>query len=333
VDTCSQFIWGFKYKEHGSADTTETALEHICDNFLEMEAFMVDNGRHFKNKAVEAFCDQRGIKFHCVAAYSPWINGLVEGANKLLIYVLARLCAPDVGEDGWKSMTKDDLPKNWPLFFDQAIRILNARLLPAVKFRPKELLFGRIVNTTETPIEVAATAFAEGDAAVHMAYVDQQRLDAFDGRVAYATARKAAFDRKVLGSTGGEVIFKPGELVQVYRSDLTKTVSNERKLTCRWSEPHRIQRRLLNSYTLETVEGLDMDGTFSSRRLRHYRPWTGTPLAVAQAEFMARMAELEGERGAEEAKAVAKLRAAEVAEAERMRAEEVGSGLEEVTQS
>jgi hypothetical protein len=232
-----------------------------------MEAFMVDNGRHFKNKAVEAFCDQRGIKFHCVAAYSPWINGLVEGANKLLIYVLARLCAPDVGEDGWKSMTKDNLPKNWPLFFDQAIRILNARLLPAVKFRPKELLFGRIVNTTETPIEVAATAFAEGDAAVHMAYVDQQRLDAFDGRVAYATARKAAFDRKVLGSTGGEVIFKPGELVQVYRSDLTKTVSNERKLTCRWSEPHRIQRRLLNSYTLETVEGLDMDGTFSSRRL------------------------------------------------------------------
>jgi hypothetical protein len=48
---------------------------------------------------------------------------------------------------------------------------------------------------------------------------------------------------------------------------------------------------------------------------------------------MARMAELDGERGAEEAKAVAKLRAAEVAEAERMRAEEVGSGLEEVTQS
>jgi hypothetical protein len=48
---------------------------------------------------------------------------------------------------------------------------------------------------------------------------------------------------------------------------------------------------------------------------------------------MERMAELEGKRGAEEAKAVAKLRAAEVAEVERMRTEEVGSGLEEVTQS
>jgi hypothetical protein len=58
-----------------------------------------------------------------------------------------------------------------------------------------------------------------------------------------------------------------------------------------------------------------MDGTFSSRRLRHYRPRKGTPLAVAQAEFMAKMVELEGERGAEEAEAVAKLRAAEVADA------------------
>jgi hypothetical protein len=229
-------------------------------------------------------------------------------------------------------MTKDDLPKNWPLFFDQAIRILNACLLPAAKFRPKELLFGRIVNTTETPIEVAATVFAKGDAAMHMAYVDQQRLDVFDRQIAYATARKAAFNRKVLGSSGGEVIFKPGELVQVFRSDLVKTVSNERKLTCRWSEPHRVQRRLLNSYTLEMVEGLDMDGIFSSRRLRHYRPRAGTPLVVAQAEFMARMAELEGERGAEEAKAMVKLRAVEVVEAERMRTEEVGGGLEEVVQ-
>ncbi|KAJ7303128.1 hypothetical protein DFH08DRAFT_825983 [Mycena albidolilacea] len=47
-----------------------------------------------------------------------------EGVNKLPTHVPARLCAPDVGEDGWKSMTKNDLPKNWPLFFDQAIRIL-----------------------------------------------------------------------------------------------------------------------------------------------------------------------------------------------------------------
>jgi transposase InsO family protein len=329
IDTCSQNIWGFMYKEHGSANTTEEALEFICDNFMEMETFMVDNGPHFKNKAVEAFCDKRGIKFHCVSAYSPWINGLVEGANRLIINVLARLCTPDVGEDAWRATTKDNLPKNWPKFFKQAIRILNNRLLPSIKFRPKEILMGRVVNTPITPIERAVTEFSEADALVHMDYVEQQRLDAYDGRVAYAAGRKAAFDRKVLGSRAGEVIFKPGELVQVFRSDLAKTVSNDRKLTCRWSEPHRIAQRWVTSYLLETTEGLQMDDTFSSRRLRHYHPREGTPLAIAQAEFTKRIAELEGAKGTEEAEAVAKLRAAEVAEAERWQAEEVGSGLEE----
>jgi hypothetical protein len=226
-------------------------------------------------------------------------------------------------------MTKDELPKNWPKFFEEAIRILNNRLLPAVKFRPKEILFGKVVNTPPTPIEVAVTAFSEDDALVHMDYVDQQRLDGYAGRVAYALGRKAAFDRKILGSRAGEVIFKPGELVQVFRSDLAKTVSNDRKLTCQWPEPHRITQCWLNSYILETTGGLPMDGTFSSRRLRHYVAREGTPLAIAQAEFMKKMAELGGERGAEEAEAVAKLRAEEVAEAERWRAEEVGSGLEE----
>jgi hypothetical protein len=182
------------------------------------------------------------------------------------------------------------------------------------------------------PVEQAVTEFSQTDALVHMDYVEQQRLDAHDGRVAYAAARKAVFDRKVLGSKAGEVVFKPGELVQVFRSDLVKTVSNDRKLTCRWSEPHRIVERWLNSYLLETTEGIQMDGTFSSRRLRHYKPREGTPLAIAQNKFMKRMAELEGTKGAEETEAVAKLRAAEVAEAERWRAEEVGSELEEATE-
>jgi hypothetical protein len=188
---------------------------------------------------------------------------------------------------------------------------------------------GRVVNTPQTPLEIAVTEFAENDVLIHMDYVEQQRLDAYAGRVEYAADRKAAFDRKVKRSRAGEVVFKPGELVQVFRSDLAKTVSNDRKLTCHWSEPHRITQCWSNSYILERTDGLPMDGSFSSRQLRHYVPREGTLLAIAQAEFMQEMAKLEGEQGTEEAEAVAKLRAAEVAEAERWRAEEIGSGLEE----
>jgi len=34
-----------------------------------------------------------------VPEYSPWVSGLVEGMNKILLERLKRLCAPDLGED------------------------------------------------------------------------------------------------------------------------------------------------------------------------------------------------------------------------------------------
>jgi hypothetical protein len=221
-------------------------------------------------------------------------------------------------------MTKDDLPKQWPKHFPTAICILNNRILPSIKFTPKEILFGMPVNTRAMPVVDVVRPFTVKDAAIHMADVEQQRLDGYTGRVEYALERKAAFNRKVLGSKAGEVVFEIGQLVQVFCSDLTHTMSNERKLTVKWSEPHRVQQQLLNSYILETVEGTPIDGPFSSRRLRTYVTHEGTPLAVAQAEFMAKV---KGEAG-EKAEAARKLREAEVAEVERLREEQVGAGLD-----
>jgi hypothetical protein len=45
--------------------------------------------------------------------------------------------------------TWDKLPRTWPDHFDEAIHILNRRILPAVKFSPKELLLGLVVNTPQ----------------------------------------------------------------------------------------------------------------------------------------------------------------------------------------
>jgi hypothetical protein len=133
----------------------------------------------------------------------------------------------------------------------------------------------------------------------------------------------------VLASRAGVVTFERGQLVQVYRSDLTYTMRNDRKLTVRWSEPHRVKRRILNSYELETVNSIDMDGTFSSRRLRPYVAREGMPLALVQVTFMEQARKAAGEEGAADAAAVAALRAAEIAEVERWRVDEIGKGLEE----
>ena len=172
-----------------------------------------------------------------------------------MLYVLARLCASEVGEDGWQGMSWSELPKTWPDHFDEAIQILNWRILLALKFSPKELLLSLIVNTTPTPLEISSSMPATQDFDTHMAYAAQQRLDGYSEAVRHAMDRKTRFDRRVLDSREGEAVFQKGQLVQIYRKDLAKTISSERKLTPMWSEPHRVSERLLNSYKLETLGG------------------------------------------------------------------------------
>ncbi|KAG2743092.1 hypothetical protein P692DRAFT_201676636, partial [Suillus brevipes Sb2] len=81
------------------------------------------------------------------------------------------------------------------------------------------------------------------DALTQIAYVEQQRLDCYEETVRHAIKRKAAFDKRILQRAPGEVLFKPGQLVQVYRSDLDYTFKTERKLLPKWSVPRRITSR------------------------------------------------------------------------------------------
>lgn len=124
-----------------------------------------------------------------------------------------------------------------------------------------------------------------------MLYVEQQRLDGYSEAVHHAIRRKATFDRKVLKSKAGPVAFSRGQLVQVYRSDLANTLSTEKKLAPRWSEPRRITEQLDNSYKLATLDGKAMDGEFSARRLREFVPREGTELGRNQEAFMAKVEE------------------------------------------
>ncbi|KAJ3517415.1 hypothetical protein NMY22_g13975 [Coprinellus aureogranulatus] len=206
-----------------------------------------------------AFATEWGTDTDIVAAYSPWVNGLVEGTNKLLLYVLAHLCAPEVGEDGWENTDWKDLPRTWPDHFKKAIRILNWRILPALKFSPKELLLGLVINMAKTPLEASSSILPPKDIDTQMAYVAQQRLDGYSKAVRHAIRRKAVFDWKVERSRAGIVVFKEGQLVQVYQSDLYNTLSSERKL-------------------LEELDGTPISGRFSAQRLRAFEPRIGTRL-------------------------------------------------------
>ena len=127
LNTSSQHVWGEKFKMAGTGKTMIKSLTNIYQNFAPAEMFMMDRGRHFNNAEVEEFCKRWGSKHHVVAAYSPWVNGLVEGANKILLYVLVHLCALEIGEDGWRTMVWDNILRSWLDHFDKAIWIMNSQ--------------------------------------------------------------------------------------------------------------------------------------------------------------------------------------------------------------
>jgi len=297
LDTYSQHVWGFKLKVTSSGKTTQDALEKIFHKFTPAEVFMTDGGPHFNNNTVHDLCAEWGTETHVVSAYSPWVNGLVEGANKILLHILKRLCSPNLGEDEYNAMDWKNIPGSWLKHFDEAIRIMNWCLLPSLKFSPKELLLGLVVNTKPTNVDCSMLPVMEKDVAMQMAYMAQQRLDGYTKVVAHAVKRKQAFDKRVLVRKPGEVTFAKGQLVQIYHSDLDDTFKTERKLLPKWSPPHRIASRILNSYTLKTLIGAPINGRFSARRLRRFWPREGTELARAQKEVKERCRKEEAEEG------------------------------------
>src|ERR1700683_5493610 len=114
------------------------------------ETFMPEGGGHFDCAEVRDYCAEIGTKLHIVAAYSPWINGHLEGANGILLNALKCLCAPGLGEDDYAAMQAKDIPSNWPDHFDAALKSMSDQILPALKYSPNELLFGLPTTSTST---------------------------------------------------------------------------------------------------------------------------------------------------------------------------------------
>lgn len=227
LDMFLQHVWVFKYKTTGSANTTINSLKQIFNMFIAPEMFMADRGKHSNNDAVREFCTSRASKLHTIAAYSPWINGLIEGMNKLLLHILKRLCTPALGEDNVKEASWNKLPASWPDHLDEAVYVLNHRLLPALKFSPKELLLGLIVSTPPMPLEESTSILRSTDASTQITYIEQQHLDGYEEVVRHTIKRKVTFNKKLLQRSPREVTFKIGQLVQVYRSDLDYTFKTE----------------------------------------------------------------------------------------------------------
>jgi len=111
MDVYAQRVWVTKLKSAAMGKTSRKSYGDICDLFTASETLMVDGGPEFDNKDLREECARRGTKLEICLACSPWVNGLLEGTNTILLDRLKRMCAPDLGEDEYSTM---DLPANWP---------------------------------------------------------------------------------------------------------------------------------------------------------------------------------------------------------------------------
>ena len=90
------------------------------------------------------------------------------------------------------------LPHSWPDHLDKAVWALNNRILPALKYTPKELLLGMVVDTKRTDPMNSTKELTKLNVAIHMAYVAQQWLDGYDEAVQHAIKQKEVFNKQVL---------------------------------------------------------------------------------------------------------------------------------------
>lgn len=65
------------------------------------------------------------------AVYALWVNGLVEGMNKLLLGRLWSMSALHLGEDDCRDVDPKILSAEWADHFKTAIEHLNGHILPS----------------------------------------------------------------------------------------------------------------------------------------------------------------------------------------------------------
>ena len=74
-----------KLKTAATAKTSKKSYGDIYDLFTELETLMVDRGLEFDNNELREACTARGTKLEIFLVYSPWVNGLLEGTNTILL--------------------------------------------------------------------------------------------------------------------------------------------------------------------------------------------------------------------------------------------------------
>jgi hypothetical protein len=193
--------------------------QNIVCRFGVPKAITVDNGTQFDVEAFKDFCDQIGTKIHFASARHPESNGLVEGANGIIMTGIMKLFF--------------NQPRGkWP---DELIKVVWSHTTTAsrsTRFTPFKLLFGDEAITPEEAkagsIRTTTSTEDEADYQVTKDTIEGTRLQSIEHINKYQAKTIKWRDRKVRLKN-----MKPGHFV-LRRVANPDTVG---KLQLKWEGP------------------------------------------------------------------------------------------------
>ena len=245
MDAASGFVWGQKQVAAGTGKSTEKLLVHIAQGFAKLRVWQTDGGAHFKGPELKEACERLGIVRIVTPAYAVWVNGLVEGVNKLFLSCLKKKCAPDIDDSEYEDVDPESIPRNWPDFFEEAVVNVNDRIILGTRFTPREILFGLCFAPIHIDPEIPPHQPEDSELTDRMDLAEIMRMESLARHITDTERHQSHANDSVT-----PIKFKVGDLVQVYDLTLDMIDKAERKIAPRWSGPRIVVLKGINSYKL-----------------------------------------------------------------------------------
>ncbi|MGL5706860.1 MAG: integrase core domain-containing protein [Aeromonas sp.] len=182
---------------------------------------MSDNGSEFKNRVIEAFCNENEIKWKYSSPYHPQTNGVVERFNGTIIRKLRAIIL--FGK------------LQWDKHLDKALSGYHNSFMRAINMTPREFIEGK---TTIYPIDIKLGIQKLGCNFPR----DKLVKDISKHRLSYQKEYSSGNEIKNKFSIGDEVLF--------YNQPKQKT-----KLETKWERGYKIIGEKTRSYILQDKQG------------------------------------------------------------------------------
>ncbi|SPO27548.1 uncharacterized protein UTRI_10665 [Ustilago trichophora] len=240
VDYFSRFMWAFACTNQRGRDVVK-ALQELYDSLGVLPGRIVsDGGSHFDCAEVANYLAKKEVEQHIVSAYAPWINGLVERHNGLLVQTLRKLVATPLVESESKS-------QQWVPYLSIAVRELNRRPIEGMSnWSPVELMFGFTIKDAKE---------GQGEQVPDINAIRSQRAFVDVMRVEALSTLEEAQAKRVEHSTPyqSSFVYKPGDLVLRHQTSLESTYSTQAKLAPRWVGPYAVSSKQRKTYIIRSL--------------------------------------------------------------------------------